>query len=417
MRGLIGLTLALCAAATGAACRHETPGEQGYFVDPARRARRSPEQWVQDLSREVERIRGLTFHTLPAVRVESVAAITAHLRDDLAAERDDLALEGRLGVALGVLPAGTDLVDTLSRFVGAEAQGYYDPDEGVLVLTTTEAEALSSAGAAGLEARATVIHELTHALQHQHFARRVEGASQRGPAFGDAARARLSLLEGDATVVTLEWTAQRRGGRLIGTDALTDRIARWAEGAQVLTEVDVPTYLVAAAEMPYEAGAVGVGAMLSAGGWARVNDALGREGLRAAEVLHPTRENIAWVTVPETPVALPGARALLSESLGEMELSLLLARVTRTERAAARATTWRGDRATLYATPQGDVLGWTVACADEAGAEAVVSELGPLVTRWQREGCPGLRGARDGRCPVQLSRDGATITLVRGNGV
>jgi hypothetical protein len=58
--------------------------------------------------------------------VESVAELTAHVAEELREDRDEIDLEGRIGVALGVLPPGVMMADALAAFVGTEAQGYYD---------------------------------------------------------------------------------------------------------------------------------------------------------------------------------------------------------------------------------------------------------------------------------------------------
>lgn len=390
---------------------------------PARPAATAPRRPPADLAavvaalgRDASAIRGLALARPVPVRVEAPEAIARHLREELAADRDELDVERKVGVALGVLPPGTDLVDVLARFVGAEAQGYYDPDEGVLVLTTTEAGNLGAAGPEGLEARATVVHELTHALQHQHFAGRV-AAGRQPPPLSDAARARLSLLEGDATLVGMEWVARRRGGQLLGSPEMGARIARWAAGAQVLTEVDAPPYLIDSAELPYEAGAAAVGALHRLGGWARVDAALADAALNTAEVLHPDRAGVAYVAVatPADPaLEARGLRRTLARSLGEMELRLYLRAVMRDERAAALAAHWRGDALALYEGPAGLAARWVIACDDEAAARDVAAGLAPLATRWSRGGCPGVAGGDGARCPGTITAAGATVVVARG---
>src|SRR5205085_1624822 len=103
----------------------------------------------------------------------------------------------------------------------------------------------------------------------------------------------------DATLTAMEWSTRRRGGRILGTPELQARVARWAEGAQVLTEIDVPSYLIESAEAPYEAGTIAIAAMYALGGWARVDAAIQNAGLRAAQVLHPERpESVVYPIVP-----------------------------------------------------------------------------------------------------------------------
>ncbi len=375
---------------------------------------------VRGLARETESIRGLAFTREVPVRVETEGEVIEHQRDERASKETDAeaeALEGGVAAALGMVPEGVQLSDALARFVGAEAQGYYDPDEPALVLTAREAASITSPGPDGYEARATVVHELTHALQHQHFPGRVTAGAVRPPDASDAARARLALLEGDATVVAMEWAARRRARPLLGTGELVPRVVRWAEGAQVLTEADVPTYLAASAEVPYELGAVGVARMYSMGGWTRVNAALAAASLRAASVLHPERAPVTFVDV-EAPrdeaLEAAGMRRTEVRSLGEVELLLLLERAMRRERAGELAASWRGDAFALYEGGGRVAARWTVALASPREAAEVVGRLAGTAARWRREGCPSVAGGTAAQCPVELVAEGERVLLLRG---
>jgi hypothetical protein len=376
---------------------------------------------VRELARETAAIRGLAFVREVPLRVETQAEVLAHQRAEREAPSkpgDAEVLESRVATALGIVPEGVDLGDAIARLVGAEAQGYYDPDEAVLVLTESEAAALPAPGPAGIEARATVVHELTHALQHQHFPGRVLAGRVQPPDLSDAARARLALLEGDATVVAMEWAARRRGHPILGTSELVPRVERWAEGAQVLTEADVPTYLAASAEVPYELGAVGVARMYAMGAWARVNEALGDASLRTASVLHPERAAVAFVAVdPPRDEALEaaGMRRAETRSLGEVELLLLLERAMRRERAAALAASWRGDGFSLYEGGGRVAARWTVSLASAADAAEVCARLAVTVARLRREGCPSVAGGTATGCPVELRAEGERLVLRRGS--
>ncbi|MBI5517766.1 MAG: hypothetical protein HY909_28605 [Deltaproteobacteria bacterium] len=407
--------LALALALVTAACAG-TPTATAPSRWPPRQTPVDIDALVAALAEETAALRGLPFTRAVPVAVETPEVITAHLRQELAEDREELARERAIGVALGTLPATIDLAEVLARFVGAEAQGYYDPDSGRLVLTTEEARHLGTPGPAGLEARTTVVHELTHALQHQHFEGRVS-PTRAAPPLSDQARARLALLEGDATLVGMEWAARRGGRRLLGTDELPGRLQRWADGAQVLTEIDAPPYVIDAQELPYEAGVLAVGAMHRLGGWARVNSALRDLDLRAAEVLHPEREDVAYITLPPTEdpgLASRGLQRVLTRTLGELELRLYLRLVLRDARAAPLAAHWRGDVLSLYDGPGGLAARWIVVCDDAAGARAVAEALAPLTARWSREGCPGVLGGAPGRCPGAITAEGPRVVLSRG---
>ncbi|MEI8257643.1 MAG: hypothetical protein WCJ30_18360 [Deltaproteobacteria bacterium] len=374
---------------------------------------------VRALAAETAAIRGLAFTRDVPVQVESPARMAAHIRRELDSDRGEIETERKIGLAMGVLPPGTDLREALSSLVGTEAQGYYDPGTARLVLSEHDAALLTAPGPEGLDARATVVHELVHALQHQHFAARVEDDDPEAPALSDASRGRLALLEGDATLVAMEWSWRRRGGRLLGAPDMAARVERWTLNAQVLTEANVPTYVIDSAEMPYEAGLVGVAALYLAGGFARIDAAIARVSISAAGVMHPEREGASAVEVPvsdpaDAALETQGYARTCARTLGEMELRLHLGRTMRTERAAALAATWRGDRMSLF--ERGDTLAsrWTIACEDAAHARGLADAFAPLRERWEREGCPGLAGGAVRRCPVQVRVEGSLVTIARG---
>lgn len=357
---------------------------------------------VRSLSVEVEAIRALRFQREVPFRVLSTEAIAAHFAEETE-ESEEQRGDELLTVALGHLRDERAIDrDAYARMMGAEAQGFYDPRDGILTLSEVEARDLTRPGPAGIEARATVVHELVHALQHQHFRERVE-LDERAASMTDRAGVRVALLEGDATLVTLEWQARQRGARILGTAEQTPRIARWAERAQMLTEANVPKYVLDAIELPYEAGATAVGALFLRGGWSAVNAALSLPSLRSGALLHPERGEAALVTVNDPPLA-PRAQRTLARELGELELRLLLAAVLRKERAAELASAWRGDRVVLDRDPsdQSLIVQWTIACGSLDQARALAIALEPLALRWRREGCPRMRGASATSCNASI---------------
>jgi hypothetical protein len=373
---------------------------------------------VRALSREVESLRGRRFTGPVAYRVLSTEAIAAHFREDGARSSAEQRADDALAVALGLI-ADEDVHESeaYARMMGAEAQGFYDPRDAVLTLSESEASGLTRTGPAGVEARATVVHELVHALQHQHFRARVE-VDDAAPAMIDRAGVRLALLEGDATLVTLEWQARQRGARLLGTPELRPRIERWAERAQVLTEADLPKYLLDAMEQPYQAGAFAVGALYERGGWAAVDEALARDSLRTGALLHPERGDAGLVTVTASSVRPERTVRVAERELGELELRLFLSSVLRKERAAELAAHWRGDAIALdrvedrAGSPM--VVQWRIACDGPEGAAALRDDLRALLERWTREGCPRMRGGAVGLCPASITVEGSELWVRRG---
>ena len=205
---------------------------------------------------------------------------------------------------------------------------------------------------------------------------------------------------------------------MLGTPELQSRVARWADGAQILTGIDVPAYLLESTELPYEAGTIAVAAMYAAGGWIRVNAALSGGDLLAAQVLHPERVGIEFVNVAAPrgdDLLAHGMERIATRSLGEIELRLYLGRVMRVERAALLASAWRGDAMALFADAHGDLaVIWDIVCVDEPSAIALAQSVMPLAERWRRDGCAGVRGGVRAPCPASIVAVGRTVRVARG---
>jgi hypothetical protein len=155
-----------------------------------------PKHWdarVRDLVGFVERERDLRFEHPVKVEFLSDAAfrraVTAH--DALTAE-DRAELESFEAVlrAVGLIEGDVDLEQVAEQLVGEGVVGFYDPEDKRLVVRGTRLDD---------ERRVTLVHELTHALQDQHF-----GVERDTKTSGEDA-AFQSLVEADAVDVENAW--------------------------------------------------------------------------------------------------------------------------------------------------------------------------------------------------------------------
>lgn len=388
------------------------PGASGELPSPAVLA-----QTVARLSRDVEEIRGYRFTAPVPIEVKSAEEISSYFRGELEDASPEQQIDEWYMVALGYIENESSRdVDALARMMSSEAQGVYDTERRVLVLPQSEARVLMRPGPAGLDARTTVVHELVHALQQQHFAERVN-VDPHGAALAEFAGVRLSLLEGDATLVGLEWTARQRSSRLLGTPELRPRVLRWAERAQLLTEVNIAPYILDAMEQPYETGTLAVTGLYEHGQWAAIDHAHRTLSLNSGQLLHPERapsERYASVT-DFAPLTVTAIDQVAVRALGELELRLFLESVLRKERAWTLAASWRGDAAALFRTHEGALaVRWRIQCDSPENAQEIVSASQGLLTRWERVGCPQLRGGTEHHCEASITRDGSVITVSRG---
>jgi hypothetical protein len=153
-----------------------------------------PDRWdprVAELAHWVERARGLRFeHPVdveflsPGDYTKATTSGAEPLDEDEADELDETVAELR---ALGVASGPLDLRAAIDQVRDAGTLAFYSPDDQKVRIRGTELS---------VGVRVTLAHELTHALQDQHF--------QIGELLDDAedsgeAGARRALAEGDAT--------------------------------------------------------------------------------------------------------------------------------------------------------------------------------------------------------------------------
>ena len=141
------------------------------------------------IARRVEGLRDLRYRRIPVPqRVTAAQARRDGLKDYDASEPPRVrAAEEEVLELLGLHPARTSLRGVAASLYGQGVAGYYDP-------RTKRLKVVSGAATSTRALTETVIaHELTHALEDQHY-----GLDDNGPSEGDdRALARLALDRGD----------------------------------------------------------------------------------------------------------------------------------------------------------------------------------------------------------------------------
>ncbi len=292
---------------------------------------------VDGILDEVSLLRGLAIrHTVPAVR-HSRDQILAYVSQRIAEEYPDQALEreARLLKHLGLIPQQLDYRGTLKDFVTAQVAGYFDPHKDRFVLASW---------LANLMQRPIIAHELTHALQHQHFDLR--SALKRIPENDDATIARSAIIEGDATITMVVHMMQ--GLDIKALAAAVDEMASKIAHAPTLTARHVPHYMRQGLTFPYVGGLKLLMKAMRAKGFPGI-DALHRKTPQSTEqLLHPERyPNDKPIAVDfRLPTKnLGGYKVVLRNRLGELGMRFLVSPLGDQDALAKRLTKgWGGDR-------------------------------------------------------------------------
>jgi hypothetical protein len=277
----------------------------------------------------VERTRGLRFLHRPKVqllgdhRFDQVYSGGDQPGSPPDQRADDAAYAGLLR-ALGLVQGDVDF-DSVDAQEARDIVGFYDSDTKVLYVRGHRPTAY---------VEDVVVHELTHALDDQHF------GIDHEPADDDGASAYDALIEGSAMIVEDRWfdSRSRHDQAVIEKEdggAPTD-------GASGEAQQGPPDVFGALDDFPYDAGPDFVQALLDDGGQARLDHAFVDPPATTEQVMHPdrylAREGARAVAAPpaDGPVADDG-------TLGELMLQLVVQESVDHDRAVAAAAGWGGD--------------------------------------------------------------------------
>jgi hypothetical protein len=297
-----------------------------------------PKRWdprVADLVAFVERARGLTFHHPVTVEFLSPAAYTKasarHASDLDTEDRADLVRSTRQWRALGVLSGKVDLATALEAETDAGTLAFYSPaDEVVRVRGTTIT--------VGLEV--TLVHELTHALQDQHFD--LEHLVQVPD--DSASAARRGLAEGDAIRIEDDYVHQA-----LSTAEQGEYHAEQQQ--QVATSqqqtAGVPDFVTASFAAPYALGP-GFVEMLDADGGNAAVDRAFRDPPRSEQDLFDPASYLAEEKPATVHLDLHGAKVREQGTFGTPAWYLVLAERIDPTVAFRAALGWAGDRYGVY---------------------------------------------------------------------
>jgi len=315
---------------------------------------------VDKLVAAVSAARHLSFHgTLPAraLGVEETRRATALALGegmDTAASHTEGEILKRLGL-LGVTSAGHgtgDFAAEASAFAAPPA-ARYDAATGTLLVPS-----FLPLGAQ----RATLAHEIAHAVADQRFGlRRFLGlAPDRGPRLdGDTARARLALVEGDAMLTALALADPREsflGAHALGALAVQLRAAAQdsSQGSsQGLSQEESPSWFAQLGQFTHVDGLLFVARVRAHHPFGAVDALWSDPPTSSEQVLHPEKYDDCEPTIAVDESALPAltgfGRPTGSDVLGELVVRTWLESALPPEIAARAAAGWGGDRAGLYA--------------------------------------------------------------------
>jgi hypothetical protein len=312
----------------------------GYFL--TRSTTSYPSAWdarIAPLAAQAERLRGLKFdHPVP-VHFLSNAAFDKRVSvsDKLSAsDRKQLTDQSAELASVGLVNPGTDLAKELDTTRESGIVAFYDQDAKDITIRGT--------GALAPATRVTLVHELTHVLQDQHFD--LNKVQQRAAdANTGSSSAVKGLIEGDANVVEDTYKGSLSAAERRAAAASENS----ATGAADKGVANVPAYIVLEEEAPYDFGPTVIKVLKSHGGTAAVNRAFTGPTPSDRIFLDPT----AMLSDPKfrdvKPIQLgAGEKKIDSGSMDALDVLLVLGNRLDARRALAAADVYGGGQIASY---------------------------------------------------------------------
>jgi len=365
-----------------------------------------PAKWdprLKPIADEVAKLRKLTFDHPVAAEFLSDAAFEKKVAVDRGkltkADKEDIARSQAQLRAVGLIGADVDLLGSFESLQQSGVLAYYDP--------TTKKITVKGASLDDVSTRVTVAHELTHALQDQHFDL---DKLERAAAKAHGSTALRTIVEGDAvrTENAYEATLSRAD-----QEAYTNESAQTSKDAQSeITAKGVPDSLSVIFQAPYVLGE----SMLEA--------VLAKDHEKGIDALFedPPVADAAFVT-PSTllehrtfqkvkpPTLQPGEkRSGARDVFGALSVFQVLAARTDNATALRAADAWDGDAMVTFTRNGQTCLRTAFAGKGSAG----VAALSDAWKRWAAQAPPDTAtvDATGKRVTVTLCDPGAAATAI-----
>ena len=272
------------------------------------------------------------------------------LIDDFRSENPPafLADQTQLYRSLGLLDSKTELGAVFERFLSTQVLGFYRSTDKHLYVVSDKAF--------GPLEELTAAHEYTHALQDASYG--IDKLRGSGHDQGDLALARLSLIEGDATLAMSQWAV-----RDLTPDELSQLLAEAQDPVAQQALAESPPIVRDTQTFPYSTGLEFIQRAWLQGGWTQVDQLWEKSPSTTEQIIHADKYAAGEQAVPVTlPAGLtealgPGWTLALEDTHGELVTRIWLELNNSPDDAAAAAAGWGGDRIGLYRGPNG---GWAV---------------------------------------------------------
>src|SRR5207245_1513730 len=232
---------------------------------------------ADEVLRQMSEITGLKLLTPLKKSLRSREEIRAYVIKQMNEEKNpaERYADARTAEALGLLPKGFDLDAFMVNVLTEQVEGLYDPKTQEFYIA--DWSPLS-------DQRMVMAHELTHALEDQHF--HIEAWSRAARPYEDAELGRDAVLEGSAMAAMMDYLMLGTGRSLKDLPEF-DPSMLIGELESTPTLKTAPPFLKDALIFPYISGLNFSAAVLKSSGWATLAGVFEKPHVSTQQSLHP----------------------------------------------------------------------------------------------------------------------------------
>ncbi len=302
---------------------------------------------ADDVLGKMSEITGLKLRTPLKKSLRSREQIRAYVIKQMNEEKTlaERYAGARSAEAFGLIPKGFDLDTFMVNVLTEQVEGLYDPKTREFYIA--DWSALS-------EQRMVMAHELTHALEDQHF--QIEAWLKAARPNEDAELARDAVLEGSAMVAMIDYL-------MLGTGRSLKDLPEF-DPSMLMGDLDssptlqnAPPFIKDALTFPYLGGLTFSATILKDSGWSGLPTLFEKPPVSTQQILHPALYRSGRVpqsvTLPPLEKLLGSGWSKLDENvMGEFGWKEVLKQFLDGTRAKTLAAAWDGDKYALYEEKQ-----------------------------------------------------------------
>jgi hypothetical protein len=314
---------------------------------PAKSGTAEFESAADEVLKEMSEITGLKLLTPLKKTLRSREEIRAYVIREMNEDKNpaERYAEARSAEAFGLLPKGFDFDNFMVDLLTEQIAGLYDPKAREFYI----ADWISAD-----DQRMVMAHELTHALQDQHF--HIETWVKAARPNDDAELAREAVLEGSAMAAMVDYLLQGTGHSVRNMPDF-DPSSLVGDMGSTPTLKKAPPFMKDALIFPYFGGLTFSAAILKPSGWDSMAGVFAKPPLSTQQILHPSLYTSgkapAQVTLPALEKLVGADWTKLDENvMGEFGWKEVLKQFLDEQRAVPLSAAWEGDRYVVFEQKQ-----------------------------------------------------------------